>query len=156
MSELWTRSAEAIWLPNLVLVVAVILLSLRATIRRLPPQLEDTAILDGCGFWRTLRHIILPRLGPAFLAALLVALVVGWEDLMGPQIGSHPVSFTPFSFSSSTIPGPPPGRTIFSNTFHINCGEVVALLMLILVPVVAFLYLSQRFLLKGRFTTPPS
>ncbi len=154
LASLWTRSADAIWIPNLILLSVATILSLGMVLRRIPSHLEDAAILDGCGFWRTLWRIVLPRLAPVLLVAGVIVLIGGWEDVMGPQISTHSGSIAPLSISSTTRPGPAPGTLLIENMAYINPGAVVALLMLFLSPVIAFLYLTQRFLIHGRFTSP--
>ncbi len=42
---------------------------------QIPPEVEEAAVLDGAGRWQTLRHVILPLLGPALLPSIMLGAV---------------------------------------------------------------------------------
>jgi ABC-type glycerol-3-phosphate transport system permease component len=144
-------SILTVWLPNLLLIAAVTALPLHFILRGISSRQEDAAIMDGCGFWRTLSHILLPRLGPVLVIATVAFLILGWEDvssarvvvLSGPGGVIQPDSTSTFRLLSSAV-------VIHGHVM--DSGAVAAFLTLLASPLIAFLYLLQRYVLRGRFT----
>ncbi len=48
----------------------------------IPRTLEEAAVIDGCGRFRTLYQIILPLIKPGILAVAIYAFLVSWEDFL--------------------------------------------------------------------------
>lgn len=59
---------------------------LRQTFRSIPRDLEDAAVLDGCGGLRFLWHVLLPLARPTLVAFGLISLVSHWNDYLWPLI----------------------------------------------------------------------
>jgi multiple sugar transport system permease protein len=65
---------------SMVSAFAVVILCQRA--QRLPRQLEDSARMDGCGWWGILRHVVLPRIKRELtLIGLLIAISTAFPFL---------------------------------------------------------------------------
>jgi multiple sugar transport system permease protein len=52
----------------------------------LPVELEEAALIDGCGRWRTFRSIVLPLARPAMATLAIFTLLSSWNDLLWPLI----------------------------------------------------------------------
>lgn len=48
--------------------------------RNLPREIEDAALVDGCGIYKTYLKIIIPSARPAFLTVFLFSIVWYWND----------------------------------------------------------------------------
>jgi len=59
---------------------------LRQAFRAIPRELEDAAMLDGCGGLRFLWHVLLPLARPTLVAFGLISLVSHWNDYLWPLI----------------------------------------------------------------------
>ncbi|MFI5340734.1 MAG: carbohydrate ABC transporter permease, partial [Candidatus Methylomirabilales bacterium] len=59
---------------------------LRQAFKQIPRDLEDAAVIDGCGGLRFLRHVLLPLAKPTLLAFSLISLVSHWNDYLWPLI----------------------------------------------------------------------
>jgi len=59
---------------------------LRQTFRSIPRDLEDAAVLDGCGGIMFLWHVLLPLARPTLVAFGLISLVSHWNDYLWPLI----------------------------------------------------------------------
>lgn len=46
----------------------------------LPKELEDSAAIDGCGFFKTFIRIMIPNAGSVFLTAIILSIVWYWND----------------------------------------------------------------------------
>ena len=137
------QSALDLWLPNLLLMLALTIMLLKATLRRIPSAAEDAAILDGCGFWRRLHQLVIPKVGPVLLILTLGLLVTGWADVSATDLMEGQAHLGSIAPNDSFLLGR-----------GIPDGTAMAVLMVLLTAVTALLYLARRFLSLGRFTNP--
>jgi sn-glycerol 3-phosphate transport system permease protein len=59
---------------------------LRQAFRQIPRDLEDAAVIDGCGGLRFLWHVLVPLARPTLVAFALISLVSHWNDYLWPLI----------------------------------------------------------------------
>jgi sn-glycerol 3-phosphate transport system permease protein len=59
---------------------------LRQAFRQVPRELEDAAVMDGCGGIRFLWHVLVPLARPTLVAFGLISLVSHWNDYLWPLI----------------------------------------------------------------------
>jgi sn-glycerol 3-phosphate transport system permease protein len=59
---------------------------LRQAFRQVPRELEDAAVLDGCGGLGFLWHVLVPLARPTLVAFALISLVSHWNDYLWPLI----------------------------------------------------------------------
>ena len=59
---------------------------LRQAFRQIPRDLEDAAVMDGCGGLRFLWHVLMPLAKPTLVAFGLISLVSHWNDYLWPLI----------------------------------------------------------------------
>ncbi|GLI27121.1 sugar ABC transporter permease [Agromyces rhizosphaerae] len=52
----------------------------------IPLELEDAAIIDGCGWWRIFFTIFLPLAKPVILTSLLLSFTWTWGDYLAPAL----------------------------------------------------------------------
>lgn len=64
--------------------------------RRLPPEAEEAALVDGCTRWQALRHVVAPLAVPAVLASAVLAFVFAWTEFF--------VAFVFFREDALTLP----------------------------------------------------
>jgi multiple sugar transport system permease protein len=65
----------AFFLPYAVLVM-------RDSFRQLPIELEEAALVDGCGIWQTLVRIVLPVSAPALAAIFILIFSFSWNEFL--------------------------------------------------------------------------
>jgi multiple sugar transport system permease protein len=133
-------AAHALWFGNwLVSGFSVVILC--QSIRWIPRGLEDSARLDGCGWFGTYLHIVLPfvkrELG---LIALLIVLA------------TSPIFWPPFSTSSGLLPlwllflpiGSDGGQGLARILLMMTVGSIIMML-----PVIAIFFLSKNWFLRS-------
>lgn len=54
--------------------------------RNLPKELEEAAIVDGCGVFRTFFNVMLPNAKPAIVTVMLFSFVWQWNDVFYSQL----------------------------------------------------------------------
>ena len=59
---------------------------LRQTFKQIPQSLEDSAIIDGCGHFRFIWHVLLPLSRPAITVFSLISVATHWNDYLWPLI----------------------------------------------------------------------
>ena len=109
----------------------------------LPVELEEAALIDGCGRWRTFRSIVLPLAKPALTTLAIVTLLWSWNDLLWPLVAiSDDTRFT-LQVGLANFQGM--RRTEWS---QLMAGNVLATMPLIL----AFLFAQKKFIATMTFT----
>jgi multiple sugar transport system permease protein len=113
-------------------------------IRGIPRELDEAALLDGCGHWRIFTRVMLPLMGPAIATTAIFTFIWTWSDFFTPLIYlTDPIAYTV----------PVALRSFLDATAGSNWGAMFAMSIVSLVPLfLAFLF-GQRFLVKGIATT---
>ncbi len=113
-------------------------------IRGIPIELDEAAMIDGCGKGSIFFRIILPQITPALVTAAIFSFYWTWEDFLGPLIYlSNPNLYT-VSLALRAFADPGSGT---------NWGAVFAMLTLSLLPVILIFVFFQRYLVEGIATT---
>lgn len=139
----WLNSFLPLLVPRLGGDVFFIFLMMQF-IRGIPFDLDEAALIDGCGKAGIFFRIILPQIKPALVTSAIFSFYFAWEDFLGPLIyltnpNLYTVSVALRSFSD------PAGMT--------NWGGIFAMLSLSLVPVLIIFVFFQRYLVEGIATT---
>ena len=59
---------------------------MRISFEAVPRELEESALVDGCGTFDALRRILLPRVRPGLITVGLFAFLASWNDFFAPLI----------------------------------------------------------------------
>lgn len=113
-------------------------------IRGIPIDLDEAAMIDGCGPFEIFFHIILPQLKPAVITAAIFSFYWTWEDFLNPLLyltdpKLYTVSVALRNFSDA--------GTVT------DWGAIFAMLSLSLVPVFVIFALFQRYIVEGIATS---
>lgn len=68
---------------------AMAVLIMRQQFLSVPRELEEAAMLDGCGPWALLRHVLLPAVTPGLRAVAVITFLFSWGDLLWPLLMTH-------------------------------------------------------------------
>lgn len=106
----------------------------------LPKELEESAMMDGCGRFQAFVRIILPISLPGVLSTLIFSMILAWEELLFALVLTNRFA--------STIPVAIAG--IAGDTVNgANWGGLTAVGTITVVPVVIFALLVQKWLIQG-------
>jgi raffinose/stachyose/melibiose transport system permease protein len=130
-------------LPQAAFGIPVTVIILRSFFRTIPAEVEESAILDGCGrfgfFWR----VLLPMSRPALATVSVLAIVGSWNSFVLPLI----------IFNDPTWYTLPLGLQRFQQTQYSNdTAGVLAYVILSMVPALAFYAVAERQLIGGLTT----
>jgi multiple sugar transport system permease protein len=113
---------------------------MRGFFRALPPELEESAKLDGCSRLGAFLRIILPISLPGLLSTLIFSIILAWEELLFALVLTNR--------DATTIPVAIAG--IAGDTVNgANWGALTAVGTLTVVPVVVFALIVQKWLIQG-------
>lgn len=129
----------AVALPQAAFSLSMTVVILRPFMRAVPAELEDAAIIDGCGrlgfFWR----ILLPLSRPALVTVSVLAVVKSWNDYLLPLLViSDPAEYTL-----------PLGTAVFSSAHGRDTAGILAFTTLSMLPALLFFVVMERRLVGG-------
>lgn len=107
--------------------------------KSIPRELDEAALLEGCGFFRLYLQIILPLLVTVLVTVTIVVMVSVWNDFFGPF----------YLVTDSTK------WTIvlqiynFVSMYSTNWGIVFAFMIIVITPILIVYLLLQRFIIDG-------
>jgi multiple sugar transport system permease protein len=139
----WIGTFKPLWVPSL-LAGAFNVFLLRQFFLSIPRDLSEAARMDGCSEFRIFWQIILPLAKPALLTVALFQFMATWNDFLGPLI--FLVRQDQFTLALG-----------LQNFQSMQGGTAWHYLMaastLVILPVMALFFLTQRTFIRGISTT---
>jgi multiple sugar transport system permease protein len=140
----WIDTFLPLIVPKFLAADAFFIFLLVQFFRSIPRELDEAAMIDGCGPWRIYWMVIVPLSLPALATAAIFTFIWTWDDFFGPLVylndmNSYTVQLGLRSFVDST------GKS--------DWGALFAMSTLTLLPVFAFFLFFQRLLIDGIATT---
>jgi len=108
-------------------------------IKSIPLELEEAALIDGCGKLKNFFKIVFPNLKPVMVTVLILDVLWIWNDYLLPSM----VLLSP---SLRTLPLSTYG---FFTTYSVDYAPLMAGLVLTILPVILLYLLCQRQIIKG-------
>lgn len=104
-----------------------------------PKEMDEAAMMEGCGRLRMFFQIILPLLSTVFVTSTIVVAIAVWDDFLGPfylisDYKKWTIVLNIYSFVSQ---------------YETNWGVVFAFLMLVMAPILALYFALQRHIISG-------
>lgn len=107
--------------------------------RQIPQELDEAAYIDGCNHWSAFWRIDLPLALPGMAAASIFAFLAAWNEY---QLASL-ITNTP---AAKTFPV---GLFDFTTQFTVDWRGMTAMSVLMIIPAIIFVILTQRRLTEG-------
>ena len=111
---------------------------LKSFIDEIPREIDESAMLDGCGNLVVIRRMILPLVKPGLIATAVFCFILAWNEFLLANIFTRRVAVTL-----------PVGISKFITEKQILWGYITAAATLATLPPVVLLWLFQRNLLRG-------
>lgn len=109
--------------------------------RGLPKELEEAAIMDGCGPLRIIFEVFMPLLAPAMVSTGLLAFIGAWNEFLFALTFVSEDSQRTVPVSISLISG--------ATAFEIPWGSIMAASVIVTVPLVALVLVFQKKIVSG-------
>jgi N,N'-diacetylchitobiose transport system permease protein len=131
-------------LPSLLLVYFAITLpftvwALRGFVAGIPFELEEAAMVDGCGRFGAFRRVVLPLLGPGLVATSVFAFITAWNEFLYALVFMRDTD-------KQTLPV---WLSTFKTVFGTDWGGIMAASVLYALPALVFFLIVQRKLVSG-------
>jgi multiple sugar transport system permease protein len=108
--------------------------------RQLPRELDEAAAIDGCSPFKIYWSVILPLSTPAMATAAIFSFIWTWEDFLGPLVYLN-------DMKQYTVPLAL--RSFIAQDSVSAYGQLFAMSVLSILPVVLFFVLFQRLIIRG-------
>ena len=127
----------ALFMPNLFSAFGTFLL--RQFFMSLPKELEEAAIVDGCGRFRIFGQIMLPLVIPGIVALAIFTIKFAWNDFMWPLIVNTSMEKMTLGPALSTLQGQ------YTTEYPMQMAGAV----LAVVPLIVIFFLFQKQFIEG-------
>nr|WP_314261092.1 carbohydrate ABC transporter permease [uncultured Devosia sp.] len=108
--------------------------------RQLPRELDEAAMIDGCSPFKIYWAVILPLSLPAMTTAAIFSFIWTWEDFLGPLVYLNDIK-------DYTVPLAL--RMFLSQDSVSEYGQMFAMSVLSILPIILFFVIFQRFIIRG-------
>ncbi|GIX06286.1 MAG: hypothetical protein KatS3mg115_0689 [Candidatus Poribacteria bacterium] len=112
---------------------------LRQFFLTIPRDLEEAAMIDGCGFFGIYWRVMLPLVKPALAAIAIFQFMGAWNDFLGPLIYIAREEKMTLSL----------GLQLFQSMHSTEYGMLMAASTMMTLPVIAIFFLAQRYFIQG-------
>jgi raffinose/stachyose/melibiose transport system permease protein len=107
--------------------------------KALPRELDEAAIIEGCGHFRLFWQIIVPLLMTPLITCTIVNTTSSWNDFMGPFYLISDSSKWPIVLAIYN----------FVTQYYTNWGLVFAFMVMVIAPVLIVYICLQRYIVNG-------
>lgn len=112
---------------------------LRQFYMTIPRELDESAFVDGAGYFTIYRSILLPLTRPALIVVGIFAFMGSWNDFLGPLI--YLSSTAKYTVSL--------GLRMFQGMYNAEWHLMMAASTAALLPVIVVFFIGQRYFIEG-------
>ncbi len=123
---------SAFWLPLVILIM-------KSFFETIPPELEESAMIDGCGRIGALIRIVLPLSLPGLTVTMLLVFISSWQEFIFALVVTS-------SSNSKTLPV---AMAEFFGRQGMDYGMLSTGAILAVIPVVMIALVAQKYFIKG-------
>ena len=136
----WVNTYLPLIVPKFLAADAFFVFLMIQFFRQLPRDLDEAAMIDGCSPFKIYWAIILPLSLPALATASIFTFIYTWEDFLGPLIYLNDIK-------DYTVPLAL--RMFLAQDSVSQYGQMFAISVLSILPIVAFFVFFQKFIIRG-------
>lgn len=123
----------------LFLVNAIGMIILVNYIKSIPRELDESAAVDGCGYFRFVWSIILPLIRPAVATVTVLHAIFIWNELILPTIYLTEDSLYPITR----------GLIVFEGQYGSDWPALAAAVLMLMLPMLILFMFLQRYIIGG-------
>jgi ABC-type glycerol-3-phosphate transport system permease component len=106
---------------------------------KIPVEIEEAAIVDGCSLPQLLWRVVLPMARPALIAVAMYSFILAWNEFLFALVFSNGLERRPLSVALA----------FFIDENGIRWGELMAASVIMSLPAILVFTLAQRMLVRG-------
>jgi trehalose/maltose transport system permease protein len=140
MLGLYNRALGLV-LPYLIFTLPFTVWVLTTFMKQLPKELEEAAIMDGCGPVRIIARVFMPLLWPALVSTGLLAFIAAWNEFLFALTFVVDNDQRTVPVSISLISG--------ASRYEIPWGKIMAASVIVTLPLIALVLAFQKKIVSG-------
>ena len=109
-------------------------------VKSIPLEIEEAAVIDGCGPVRTFFLVVLPMMKPTFISVGVLEIMWAWNAFLLPYLVLDRTTFLTTPIVIQYLKG---------SYGQVDMGATMALILLSILPVIVFYLLCQKHIIKG-------
>lgn len=137
----WVNTFLPLVVPKFLAVDAFFVFLMVQFFRGIPREIDEAAIMDGCGPWRIYWKIMLPLSTPVLATAAIFSFIWTYDDFLGPLIYLNDIKTYTVPLALRAFVDSSGGEGLY--------GELFAMSSLSLVPVFVVFLAFQRLIIRG-------
>jgi raffinose/stachyose/melibiose transport system permease protein len=112
---------------------------LESFIRKIPRELSESAVIDGCGVFNIFTRIVIPSSTPALATVFILNFLTNWNEFILALLLTG-------SVSERTVPV---GLANFASQYQIQYGTMAAGVLMAIIPVIIVFVVFQQYVVRG-------
>lgn len=109
-------------------------------VKSIPLEIEEAAVIDGCGPLRTYFSVVFPMLRPTMISVGILEIMWVWNDYLLPYLVLDSTKYKTIPIHIQYLKG---------SYGTVDLGATMALIFLSIVPVIIFYLCCQKHIIKG-------
>jgi ABC-type glycerol-3-phosphate transport system permease component len=106
---------------------------------KIPKEIEEAAIVDGCSLPQLLWYVVLPMARPAIVAVAMYSFILSWNEFLFALVFTNGLERRPLAVALA----------FFIDENGIRWGELMAASIVMSLPAILVFTLAQRMLVRG-------
>jgi len=112
---------------------------LKGYIDNIPYEIEEAALIDGCGPVQTLVRVVIPIISPAIAAISMFAFILSWNEFLFPRVLTTSPDIRPISV----------GLAFYIDDVGVRWGMLMAASVLMSIPAIIVFSFAQKYIVHG-------
>ncbi len=108
-------------------------------LKKLPTEIDEAAIVDGCNIWQLMFKVILPMSKPVIATVVIFNVLYIWNEYPYASVMLRDISDYTLSM----------GASFFKGTYTVDYGGIVASSVMIIIPELIFFGIFQKNIVEG-------
>ena len=109
-------------------------------VKTIPLEIEEAAVIDGCGPLRTFFLVVLPMMKATFISVGVLEIMWVWNDFLLPYLVLDRTKYMTIPIVIQHLKG---------SYGQVDMGATMALILLSILPVIVFYLCCQKHIIKG-------
>lgn len=106
---------------------------------KIPVEIEEAAVIDGCNLPQLLWHVIIPMSRPAMVAVAMYSFILAWNEFLFALVFTNGLERRPLSIALA----------FFIDENGIRWGELMAASVVMSLPAIIVFTFAQKLLVRG-------
>jgi raffinose/stachyose/melibiose transport system permease protein len=109
-------------------------------VKGIPLEIEEAAVIDGCGPIKTFFLVVFPMLKPVMISVGVLEIMWIWNDYLLPYLVLDRTKYKTIPIHIQYLQG---------SYGHVDLGAVMALIIVSILPIIIFYLTCQKYIIKG-------